>query len=142
MPRYVSPQQAWELMQQEGYTYVDVRSPEEYAASHPKGAINLPFLFIGPEGRRPNPDFLETFRKVLPPGSKFILGCAGGNRSAAAAEVLAREGWGDEIVECRAGFVGRKDAEGRVVETGWSASGLPCEEGTTEGRSWEDLRRR
>lgn len=139
MPKYVSPQEAWELMKREGYTYVDVRSPEEYAASHPKGAVNLPFLFFTPEGRKPNPDFVEAFRKVLPPGSKFIVGCAGGNRSAAALEVLAKEGWGEDLVECKAGFAGRKDAEGRVVETGWSASGLPCEEGQSEGRSWEAL---
>lgn len=140
MPKIVSPQEAYELMQREGYVYVDVRSPEEYEASHPAGAINLPFLFFTPEGRKPNPDFVKAFRSALPPGSKFIVGCAGGNRSAAALEVLEREGWGGELVECKAGFAGRKDAEGRLLETGWSAAGLPCEQGNPEGRSWESLK--
>ncbi|HLV61582.1 MAG TPA: rhodanese-like domain-containing protein [Fredinandcohnia sp.] len=139
MPRFVSPQEAHDLMEREGYVYVDVRSPEEYGASHPRGAINIPFLFFTPEGRKPNPEFVAAFRKAMPPGSKFIVGCAGGNRSAMAIEVLEREGW-SEILECKAGFAGRKDEQGRVVETGWSAAGLPCESGQPAGRSWDDLR--
>lgn len=140
MPKIVSPREAYELMEREGYVYVDVRSPEEYETSHPVGAVNLPFLFFTPEGRKPNPDFVEVFRKAFPPGSKFIVGCAGGNRSAMALERLQQEGWGEDLVECKAGFEGRKDAEGRVLETGWSASGLPCEEGNPEGRSWASLK--
>lgn len=140
MPKFVSPQEAHELMQREGYVYVDVRSPEEYGASHPQGAVNIPYFFFTPEGRKPNPDFLDAFRRVMPPGSKFIVGCAGGNRSAMALELLEREGWGGELLECKAGFAGRKDEQGRVVETGWSAAGLPCEEGQSEGRSWDALK--
>lgn len=140
MSKTVTPQQAYELIQNEGYRYVDVRSPEEYEASHPQGALNLPFLFFTPEGRQQNPDFVEAFRKAMPPGSKFIVGCAGGNRSAAAIQVLEREGWGGGLLECKAGFAGRKDEQGRLLETGWSAAGLPCEEGQPEGRSWDSLK--
>lgn len=141
MAKRVGPKQAHQLMQDEGYVYVDVRSPEEYERSHPQGAVNLPFLFMTDEGRKENPAFLDVFRKIFPPGSKVVIGCAGGNRSAAAVRLLQAEGW-DDLVECGAGFSGARDASGAVVEEGWSAAGLPCVSGQEEGKSWESLRRK
>jgi phosphotransferase system enzyme I (PtsI) len=141
MPKTVTPQEAHELMQQQGYVYVDVRSPHEYERSHPVGAINLPWFFLTEEGRRDNPAFLDVFRKVLPPGSKVVIGCAGGNRSAQAVRALEQAGW-DGLVECSAGFSGARDASGALVRVGWSDSGLPCASGEEAGKSWEDLSRR
>jgi rhodanese-related sulfurtransferase len=42
MPRRVSPQEAKDLMDKEGYVYVDVRSIPEFEAGHPAGAFNVP----------------------------------------------------------------------------------------------------
>jgi len=137
MPKRVSPKEAHELMKQ-GYVYVDVRSEQEFEAAHPEGAVNIPLLHKGPMGMTPNPSFLEAFKKAFSPDDKVILGCAGGNRSMKAAELLEREGY-DELVEQRAGFGGARDASGAVVEPGWQASGLPCESGRPEGRCWESF---
>lgn len=138
MPRRISPREAHELMQQ-GYVYVDVRSEEEFAAAHPAGAVNIPVMHRGPAGMTPNPDFVAAFRKAFSPEDKVILGCAGGNRSMKAAEMLEREGY-DDLVEVRTGFGGARDAAGRVVEPGWEACGLPCEQGTPPDRCWEAFR--
>lgn len=134
MARRISPKEAHELMQQ-GYVYVDVRSVPEYEASHPTGAVNIPLMHRGPGGMSPNPQFLDAFRAAFPEGAKVILGCAGGNRSLRAAEMLEREGY-DELVEQRAGFGGARDMSGRVLEAGWQEAGLPCESGAPEGRCW------
>ena len=127
MPKRISPQEAHELMKQ-GYVYVDVRSEPEFEASHPEGAVNIPLMHRGAMGMTPNPSFLEAFKRAFGPDDKVVLGCAGGNRSMRAAEILEREGY-DELVEQRAGFGGAKDAGGRVVEPGWQDCGLPCASG-------------
>ena len=134
MPKRISPKEANELMQQ-GYTYVDVRSEVEFEASHPTGAVNIPWMHKGPMGMTPNPLFVDAFQAAFPPGTKVILGCAGGNRSMRAAELLENLGY-DELVEQRAGFMGARDASGMVVEQGWMECGLPCEAGAPEGRCW------
>lgn len=138
MPKRISPKEAHELMQQ-GYVYVDVRSAPEYEASHPEGAVNIPLMHRGAAGMTPNPEFVQAFEKAFPPGSKVVVGCQGGNRSIRAAQILEGEGY-DEIVECRTGFGGVRDAMGRVVEAGWADAGLPCEAGSPAGRCWESVR--
>ncbi|WP_373046551.1 rhodanese-like domain-containing protein [Vulgatibacter sp.] len=135
MPKRISPKEAHELMKQ-GYVYVDVRSEQEFEASHPEGAVNIPFMHKGAMGMSPNPEFLPAFKKAFKPGDKVILGCAGGNRSMRAAEALERDGY-DELVEQRAGFGGARDMAGQLVEPGWESCGLPCEAGAPEGRSWK-----
>lgn len=138
MPKRISPAEAWELMTNEGYTYVDVRSEVEFQQAHPKGAVNIPIMHRGPMGMTPNPKFLEAFQQTFPDGSKVILGCAGGVRSMSAAHILEREGW-DDLMECRTGFGGARDHTGQVVEAGWSDCGLPCDQGEVEGRSWKSI---
>lgn len=138
MPKRISPAEAWELMSQQGYTYVDVRSEAEFRESHPKGAVNIPILHMGPGGRTPNPKFLEAFQQTFPEGSRVILGCAGGMRSMSAAHILEREGY-DDLMECRTGFGGARDHMGQVVEAGWSDCGLPCDQGEFEGKSWKSI---
>jgi rhodanese-related sulfurtransferase len=132
MPKRISPKEAHELMKQ-GYVYVDVRSEQEFEASHPDGAVNIPVMHRGPAGMTPNPQFMAAFQKAFGPDDKVILGCAGGNRSLRAAEMLERVGY-DELVEQRAGFGGARDAGGTVVEPGWQEAGLPCEAGAPVGR--------
>lgn len=139
MPKRISPKEAHELMQQ-GYVYVDVRSEQEFADAHPAGAVNIPVMHRGPTGMTPNPLFLVAFLGAFPKGSKVILGCAGGNRSMKAAEILEAEGY-DDLYELRTGFNGARDASGQVVEKGWQAEGLPCEQGNPDGRCWESVKR-
>ena len=135
MPKRISPNEAFELMQQ-GYVYVDVRSEPEYAASHPRGAVNIPLMHRGPAGMTPNPQFLEAFKRAFGPADKLILGCAGGARAMRAAEMLEREGYGALFLQ-RAGHLGAKNEAGAVVEPGWEACGLPCEAGAPPERCWE-----
>ena len=47
---------------EEGWTYLDVRTPDEFLGGHPVGAVNVPFSMIGPGGLMPNPMFLGVVR--------------------------------------------------------------------------------
>ncbi|AKU92222.1 rhodanese-like domain-containing protein [Vulgatibacter incomptus] len=138
MPKRISPEEANDLLQQ-GYTYVDVRSEAEFEACHPAGAVNIPFMHRSAAGMTPNPLFIEAFETAFPPESKIVLGCAGGNRSLKAAQLLEATGR-EDLVECRTGFGGARDAAGQVIEKGWQDSGLPCEVGQPPQRSWEAVR--
>ena len=44
MSKRVSPQEARDLMEKDGYVYVDVRSIPEFDAGHPAGAYNVPLM--------------------------------------------------------------------------------------------------
>lgn len=116
----ISPAEAAEKMR-EGYTYVDVRTPEEFEEGHPKGAINVP---IGSE------DFAAAIRQHA--GERIVLGCQTGVRSMQAARLLEKAGFA-EIFEQRAGWDGARDPFGAVVEPGWKRAGLPIETGSGQG---------
>ncbi len=79
----ISPQ---EYMQKsssvQGHLLIDVRTPEEYAASHLKGAINMPV------------DQLEAakVKALQTKGQEIYLVCQSGGRSARAAEALSQAG--------------------------------------------------
>lgn len=62
---------------------IDVRTPEEYAAGHIKGAVNVPLDTIG-EGTK------ET---LSDPGYELLLYCRSGNRSRTAAMAMAALGY-------------------------------------------------
>jgi rhodanese-related sulfurtransferase len=117
-----------------GYIYVDVRSPEEFAEGHPAGAFNVPWAFAG----APNEHFLRVMRACFPPGTKLVLGCRSGQRSAAAAAALEAHGWG-ELATLGPGYDGVRDAFGRILEPGWRRAGLPVDYGEPEGRGWAAL---
>ncbi|KFM25667.1 hypothetical protein F751_2509 [Auxenochlorella protothecoides] len=55
----VSVQEAAKLSEEGKYTYLDVRTEKEFAASHPKGASNIQWAFAGDSGFTPNPDFVS-----------------------------------------------------------------------------------
>jgi rhodanese-related sulfurtransferase len=119
----ISPEDAARLMR-EGYVYLDVRNPDEFALGHPAGAFNVPWLDPQAATRAPNPKFLEVMQARFPKDQRIVVGCQTGRRSLSAAELLITEGY-TQIVEQRAGFAGSKDAFGGVTEKGWQASGLP-----------------
>jgi rhodanese-related sulfurtransferase len=135
----VSPAEALSLMG-EGYTYVDVRTEAEYAAGHPKGAVNVPVMNAGPGGMKPNPEFLGVMESVFAKDAKIVVGCKAGGRSLRAAEMLTGAGYTD-VIDQRAGWDGPRDNFGALIEPGWSPAGLPAEDATAGG-SYAELKQR
>ena len=124
--------------QSEGYTYVDVRSEQEFEAGHPAGAVNVPLLRrdAATGQMTPNREFLSVITANFPTDAKLLIGCQIGGRSAQASQVLAASGFSD-VSNVLGGFGGGRSA----AEPGWAPSGLPVEQGTGTGRSYESLRR-
>lgn len=71
----------------DGGALVDVRSPGEYAAGHPKGAINLPL-----------PDVTARAAELGAKDRKVVVFCASGARSAAATRLLMAAGY-DHVMD-------------------------------------------
>ncbi len=67
---------------QEGARLVDVRSPEEFAAGHLPGAINLPVQELD-----------RRLQELLPKDQPVVLYCRSGNRSGRAAGMLKKAGY-------------------------------------------------
>lgn len=131
----IGPAEAHARMQR-GWTYLDVRTPEEFALGHPAGAFNVPVELLAPEGMRTNPRFAEVVRARFG-DARLIVGCKSGNRSKKAVALLA--GAIAEVVEQHAGWDGARGDFGEVVEPGWLRVGLPMDRGAPPGRAWEDL---
>ncbi len=64
---------------------IDVRSPEEYAAGHIKGAVNIDF----------NADDFGEQIAALDPGASYAVYCRSGNRSAQAVKQMRAAGLND-----------------------------------------------
>ncbi|MFQ5694533.1 MAG: rhodanese-like domain-containing protein [Terriglobia bacterium] len=121
----VSPEEANQLLEGEGYSYLDVRTVPEFGAGHVPGAKNIPLAEPDAMGRMQlNPVFLETIGKNFGKESKLITGCQKGGRSLKAAELLAQAGF-TNVVDMRGGFGGETDQLGRVTFPGWAPRGLP-----------------
>lgn len=127
-PKRVSPEEAKQLMDEEGYTYLDVRTEPEFVAGRPVGAKLVPIMLAGPSGMTPNPDFLKGVEALFGKDTKLVVGCKAGGRSAKAAAALTAAGY-TNIIDQRAGFDGARNSFGQVTEKGWADSGLPIEKG-------------
>ena len=124
----------------DGYTYVDVRTEEEFEEGHAPLAVNVPVAIMTARGKALNPDFVRAMNALFPKATaKIVLGCAAGVRSMTAAEMLVEDGW-SELSEHRPGWYGLRDPFGRVREKGWEQSGFPIETGAPAGRSWADVK--
>jgi rhodanese-related sulfurtransferase len=135
----VSPEEARDLIDKEGYVYVDVRSVPEFDAGHPTGAYNVPIMHMGPVGMTPNPDFVDVMRRAFPKDAKLVVGCKAGGRSARAAAVLEQAGYAN-VADQRAGFEGAPDASGRIAEPGWRPKGLPVSREADKDHTYEGLK--
>ncbi|MBI2343996.1 MAG: rhodanese-like domain-containing protein [Deltaproteobacteria bacterium] len=125
--RTANPVEAYRYITEQEATYLDVRTPEEFVAGHAKGAVNIPLLTMGPDGRQPNPQFLEQVLAAFPKEAKLVVACAAGGRSTKACEVLSRHGYA-HLLNCDGGFKGRCDpSTGATLVKGWEAEGLPVE---------------
>jgi rhodanese-related sulfurtransferase len=136
----ISPQEASEKLA-EGWTYVDVRTVEEFEAGHPPGAVNVPIALSAPGRMMPNADFLPVMAAAFPKDAKIVVGCKAGGRSMRAAQELLGAGF-TNVVDQRAGWDGARDPFGQIVEPGWSRVGLEVEQGSPSGRSWEEMRKK
>ena len=63
-------------------TVIDVRTEEEFAAFHLKGAVNYNYL---------GPDFLEQM-EALDPGKEYLVYCRSGRRSVRACTLMRNAG--------------------------------------------------
>jgi len=136
----VSPEEARDLMEKEGYAYLDVRSVPEFEAGHPAGAYNVPLLDMGPAGMTPNPDFLAVVEKSFPRDARLVVGCKAGGRSARAAALLEQSGF-TSVVDQKNGFDGTPLPAGGV-EPGWRPKGLPTSTSAAPDRTYQSLRAR
>ena len=130
----VSPEEATQLIDDEGYLYVDVRSLPEFDAGHPAGAYNVPLMHQGPAGMMPNPDFLAVMETAFPKTAKLVVGCKAGGRSARAAAMLEAAGF-TNVVDQKAGYEGPSP-----LEPGWRPKGLPTSAQAAADRTYEGLR--
>ncbi|CAN5316761.1 hypothetical protein BH09MYX1_BH09MYX1_04700 [soil metagenome] len=137
----LSTDEAKEKLDQ-GYTYVDVRTEQEFEEGHPEGAVNVPVAVMTDRGKTMNPDFVAAMNALFPKTTaKVVLGCAAGVRSMTAAQLLDADGWAD-LCELRPGWFGVRDPFGRVREKGWESSGFRIATGTPEGRTWADVKKK
>ena len=134
----VSPLEADQLMRNDGYVYLDVRSIPEFEAGHPAGAYNVPIMHKTAAGMQPNADFMRVVSSVFPTDTKMVLGCRSGNRSLAAARALVQAGF-ELVVDQRAGLAGARDAFGQLQEEGWEAAGLEMSSEAHPERGYEAL---
>jgi phage shock protein E len=85
-------------------TVIDVRTPEEYAAGHIKGAQNVDIA---------SPDFQKNLAK-LDPAKTYLVHCAAGGRSTRSLSILNKLGF-KSIIHLDGGL------------NGWKKAGLPLE---------------
>ena len=60
--------------QDDGWTYVDVRTPEEFAAGHPAGAINVPVAFMVGGAMQGNPNFVSEIQGRFSTDANLVMG--------------------------------------------------------------------
>ena len=124
----VSPQQAWQLVQQNLAVLVDVRSAEELKfVGHVPGSVHVPWA-TGTALTR-NPRFVrELEAKLAPQGGKeavALLLCRSGKRSVLAAQAAAAAGF-THVFNVLEGFEGEIDAaQHRGGSDGWRYHQLP-----------------
>lgn len=93
----VTPTEARALISS-GATLVDVRSRQEFASDHARGARNIPL------------DTLEQKLPSLPVGTPVVAICHTGMRSASAARLLAARGY--QVSNVRGGMIAWNRANG------------------------------
>jgi rhodanese-related sulfurtransferase len=135
----IGPAEAHEKMKNESFTYVDVRTEEEFAAGHPEGAFNVPISHAGAAGMEPNADFLAVMEKTFAKDAPLVVGCKAGGRSAKAQQVLTAAGF-TRVIDQEGGWDGKKGAFGEQVAPGWSKSSLPTGTGQPPARAYATLK--
>jgi len=123
----ILPEEAKELLDSDqGYTYLDVRSQDEFEDGHAPGAVNIPVAHKNPEGpgMLPNPDFVAQVSEKFGKDDKIIVACLRGGRSMKAAGMMIKNGF-TGVIDMRGGYDGELDRMGNLVVPGWARAGLP-----------------
>ena len=137
----ITPRQAYDTLANDpSAIYIDVRTPQEFEAGHPRGAVNIPVALPNPAMGRMvmNEDFVRVVEGHFPKEKTVIVGCQAGPRSNAAAGLLEQAGYQD-VSNVIGGFGGMRDSMGRMIAPGWADSGLPVSQDNGEGVSYESL---
>ncbi len=134
----ISTDQAEDLLD-EGATYLDVRTEEEFADGHVPGAVNVPISFMSPNGMKPNEDFIKIVSSTFEKDQLLIVGCKAGGRSAKAVALLEQAGF-INLNDMSAGFHGSKDAFGEPI-LGWLAEGREVEVDAEEDQTYAGILR-
>ena len=124
----VTPQEAWELVQQLPNTrLVDVRSKAEWQLiGRIPGTIEVEFKFF-PDWK-PNSAFIDDLQRQLRLDDNVLFLCRSGVRSDAAAKALLAEGF-KSVFNVLEGFEGDLDENKHRLKNGWKNSGLPWTQG-------------
>ncbi len=126
-------------LQDEGSTYLDVRSVPEFEQGHAPGAVNIPLLHFDPAaGMQPNPDFLAVCEAALTKDQKLVVGCAAGGRSQKACDLLASNGF-TSLANIQGGFGGMRDPSGNLAAKGWQQHELPVSTEATDEQAYAAL---
>jgi rhodanese-related sulfurtransferase len=88
-------------LQDEGWTYVDVRTEKEFEGGHPTGSVNINFNA---------PNFLDQMKARFKPDTKLVIGCQMGGRSARATAALEANGY-TALADNTQGFGGWAQAQ-------------------------------
>ena len=131
----LDPAQTKERLDQ-GWTFVDVRTPPEFAEGHPPGSYNVPIAFPGRMGMELNERFVEVMQRLFQPDEKLVLLCKSGPRSMHACRFLAEAGY-QHLVNLDGGMHGTQMFGGG--DPGWIAEGLPVAAQPEAGRTWDEL---
>lgn len=132
----VSPSEAQQLVDQQGYVLLDVRSVPEFEGARVPSAHNVPFLHKAPSGMVLNQGFGAAVKALIPDTAKgVVVHCGMGARSLRAAQELQGLGY-TQVVDMRGGFEGEKDESGQLVNPGWQDMGLPVAHGPGSARGY------
>ncbi|MDQ2721881.1 MAG: rhodanese-like domain-containing protein [Actinomycetota bacterium] len=123
----VTPQEAWQMVLDDGAVLVDVRTEAEWRfvgvpdlATAPSELVCIEW--VDAAGRR-NPAFGGQVAAAAQ-GRAVVFLCRSGQRSASAALAVTTEGAGPAY-NVTEGFEGPLDSAGHRGDTGWRAAGLP-----------------
>lgn len=100
----VDPAGFAELAADPGVTVLDVRTPEEFAAGHLPGAVNIDSSA---------PDFADAVAE-LPKDGTYLVYCQTANRSGVATDRMVDLGFTD-VYDLQGGIVAWADAGGQIV---------------------------
>ncbi|KAL6629671.1 hypothetical protein ACP70R_029436 [Stipagrostis hirtigluma subsp. patula] len=108
---------ARDLIASAGHRYLDVRTEEELSKGHLENSLNVPYMFITPQGREKNPAFVEQVASLFTKEEHVVVGCQSGKRSELACIDLQA-----------AGFKNVKNMGGGYIA--WVGKGLPVHNAT------------
>ncbi|MFZ7136226.1 thiosulfate sulfurtransferase GlpE [Avibacterium avium] len=103
----ITPQQAWQMMNEENATLVDIRDFSRFTHSHPKGAFHLTNQSYG------------EFQQKVDYDDPIIVSCYHGISSRNVGAFLIEQGY-DNVYSMQGGFMGWEQAdlplEGEAVQ--------------------------